>query len=315
MSKNKELVINDSWVVSKRGKKNFVDSQKPYAWLIEKERTPSGRIEDVATIFLTNKECPFNCLMCDLWKNTTDVSVPLGAIPNQIEWVLNKMPKVKHLKLYNSGNFFDKKAIPAEDYSQIASLINRFETVVVESHPKLINKKLLRFRDMIKPKLQVALGLETVHREILKKLNKQMTLDNFKTAVDFLNQNGISSRAFVLLKPPFLSETEGVYWAKKSIDFAFDAGVECCVIIPVRSGNGAVDWLMKKGDFSLPNMSSLETVLEYGVKLKAGRVFADVWDLHIFSKCKKCINQRTKRLISINLNQSLINKVICNCDN
>ncbi len=315
MSKNKELVINNSWVVSKRGKKNFVDSQKPYAWLIEKERTPSGRIEDVATIFLTNKECPFNCLMCDLWKNTTDVSVPLGAIPNQIEWVLNKMTKVKHLKLYNSGNFFDKKAIPEEDYSQIASLINRFETVVVESHPKLINKKLLRFRDMIKPELQVALGLETVHREILKKLNKQMTLDNFKTAVDFLNQNGISSRAFVLLKPPFMSEPEAVYWAKKSIDFAFNIGVECCVIIPVRSGNGAVDWLTKKGDFSLPNISSLETVLEYGIKLKAGRVFADVWDLHIFSKCKKCISQRTKRLININLNQSLVNKVICNCDN
>ena len=87
-----DLEITDKWIVSCRGNKNSIDPQKPYAWLVEKERTPSGTIEDVATIFLTNRECPFHCLMCDLWKNTTDKSVPEGAIPAQIEWALNNMP-------------------------------------------------------------------------------------------------------------------------------------------------------------------------------------------------------------------------------
>lgn len=314
MSEKIENFINDKWIIANRKGKNGVDPQKPYAWLVEKECAASGKIEDTATIFLTNRECPFHCLMCDLWKNTTDKSVPIGAIPNQIEWALKQMPKAKHLKLYNSGSFFDKKAIPEEDYAKIASLVNGFETVIVESHPKFINDRCLIFRDMIKPELQVAIGLETVHPEILLKLNKQMSLDDFSNSVRFLSQNEIPSRTFILLKPPFMSETEGIYWAKKSVDFAFNAGVECCAVIPVRAGNGAMDLLMEKGDFSLPSIHSLEMVLEYGISLKAGRVFADVWNLDLFSDCKKCIEPRTARLAEMNLGQRITSRVNCSCD-
>ena len=314
MSKTNEVIINTKWIVSNRGKKNTVDPSRPYFWLVEKECSISGEIEDTAIIFLTNKECSFHCLMCDLWKNTTDRSVPAGDIPDQIEWALEQMPEVKHLKLYNSGSFFDERAIPEADYKRIASLISSFETVIVESHPKLINEKCLRFRDMLKPELQVAIGLETVHPEILQKLNKQMTLEDFNNSVSYLTQNGIRSRAFVLLRPPFLSESEGVYWAKRSIDFAFDVGVESCVVIPVRADNGAMDLLMENGDFSLPNIHSLETVLEYGIELHAGRVFADVWDLGLFSSCKICFDQRVSRLTAMNLSQSLADRVKCLCD-
>ncbi|MDO9339362.1 MAG: radical SAM protein [Bacteroidales bacterium] len=314
MSENPDLVLNDRWIVSNRGRKNSVDPQKPYAWLVEKERTISGEIEDIAIIFLTNRECPFRCLMCDLWKNTTDESVSAGAIPNQIEWALNHLPDVKHLKLYNSGSFFDGRAIPEEDYKRIASLLNSFETVIVESHPRLINEKCLIFRDMLKPDLQIALGLETVHPEILRKLNKQMTLEDFRNSVSYLTQYGILSRAFVLLRPPFLSESEGIYWAERSLDFAFSTGVECCTVIPVRAGNGAMDILLEKGDFNPPDIHSLEIVLEYGIGLNAGRVFADVWDLGLFSSCRKCIDQRTNRLIAMNLNQKIISRDKCTCD-
>jgi archaeosine synthase beta-subunit len=314
MSENTEIALNERWIVSRRGEKNRVDPLKPYAWLVEKERTISGEIEDIAIIFLTNRECQFHCLMCDLWKNTTDETVPVGAIPGQIEWALNQLPDVKHLKLYNSGSFFDGKAIPEKDYEKIASLVSDFETVIVESHPKLINEKCLRFRDMLKPELQIAMGLETVNPQILVKLNKRMTLDDFKNSVRFLTQNGIQSRAFVLLRPPFLTESEGIYWAERSIDFAFSAGIECCTIIPVRPGNGAMDQLLENGQFVPPDIRSLETVLEYGIGLKAGRVFADVWDLSLFSDCKKCIDERTNRLITMNLSQKISLPAKCICD-
>jgi len=314
MSEYQDLIFSDNWIISKRGKKNPVDVQRPYAWIVEKERTHSGDIDDIAVIFLTNRECPFHCLMCDLWKNTTDETIPPGSIPNQIEWALEQMPVVKHIKLYNSGSFFDERAIPLAEYKRIASLLSSFETVIVESHPKLINGKCLKFRDMLKPDLQIALGLETVHPEILRRLNKQMTIEEFRTSVDYLSQNGVRSRAFVLLRPPFMSEAEGVYWAERSLDFAFSCGVECCTIIPVREGNGVMDILLEKGEFTLPDIHSLETVLEYGIGLKAGRVFADVWDLAQFSGCEKCINQRTRRLITMNLNQKIISRYKCTCD-
>lgn len=314
MNENPDFNINDRWILSKRGKKNAVNPRKPYAWLVEKERTASGRIEDSAIIFLTNRECSYHCLMCDLWKNTTDVSVPAGAIPQQIEWALEQMPGARNLKLYNSGSFFDERAIPEEDYKSIASLVKNFETVIVESHPRLINEKCLIFRDMLKPDLQVALGLETVHTEVLRKLNKQMTLNDFRNSVSYLTQHGILSRAFILLRPPFLSESEGIFWAEQSIDFAFSSGVECCTVIPVRAGNGAMDLLMEKNYFAQPDIRSLETVLEYGIRLNSGRVFADVWDLDIFSSCEKCIDERTNRLITLNLNQKIISPVSCTCN-
>jgi radical SAM enzyme (TIGR01210 family) len=313
MNKKVEASINNKWIVSTRGKKNHIDPQKPYSWLVEKERTRSGKIEDTGTIFLSNLECPFRCLMCDLWKNTTNKSVRKGDIPNQIEWALKQMPEVKHLKLYNSGNFFDKKAIPEEDYSQIASLLSDFETVIVESHPKFINKKCLLFKEMLKPELEVAIGLETVHLDVLQKLNKQMTLNDFSKAVRFLAKNGIRSRAFILLKPPFLSESEGIFWANKSIDYAFEVGVQCCTVIPVRAGNGAMDILMDNGNFSLPKLNSLEAVLDYGIGLSSGRVFADVWDLELFSDCEKCFDERQRRLMTMNLNQKNVDQVACNC--
>jgi radical SAM enzyme (TIGR01210 family) len=314
MSEVTDLLIDDRWIVSCRGRKNPVDPLKPYGWLVEKESTASGKIEDTGIIFLTNHECSFHCLMCDLWKNTSDGPVPAGAIPNQIEWALEQMPDVRHLKLYNSGSFFDVRAIPEIDYKKIASLVSSFESIIVESHPRLINNKCLIFRDMLKPDLQIAVGLETVHPEILGKLNKQMTLEDFRNSISFLTLHGILSRAFVLLRPPFMSESQGIYWAERSIDFAFSAGSECCIIIPVRAGNGAMDQLKERGYFEQADIHSLETVLEYGIGLNAGRVFADVWDLGLFSSCEKCVDKRTKRLIEMNLSQKITDPEKCTCD-
>jgi len=307
--------LNDVWIRAQRGGKNKIDLYRPYAYNVEKERTLSGKIEDVATIFLSNKECPFTCLMCDLWKNTTDEKVPSGAIPKQIEWALNQLPTTRHIKLYNSGNFFDAQAIPVEDYKEIASLLQDFDTVIVESHPKLINEKALRFRDMLGPELQVAIGLETIHPEVLPKLNKRMDLADFKKSVEYLYSNDIKSRAFILLCPPFLTENEGIEWAKKSLDFAFDCGVECCVIVPTRSGNGALDILQKEGHFSPPDIKSLEEALDYGIGLNSGRVFADLWDIDLFSTCNKCLDDRKIRISNSNLHQQVLPPIICRCSN
>ena len=140
-----------------------------------------------------------------------------------------------------------------------------------------------------------------------------MTLEDFAGSVNFLLDHDIFTRAFILLRPPFLSEIDGVFWAERSLDFAFNAGVECCVVIPVRAGNGAMDQLLEKGIFKTPDIRSLEKVLEYGIEQQAGRVFADVWDLKQFSSCDKCFDERKERLIEMNLNQRIIKKINCTC--
>ena len=138
----------DADVTAARGLKNPVDVYRPYHMLTEQEFTAGGTVEDVATIFLSNKECPFRCIMCDLWKNTTDQRVPPGAVPEQIRIALDELPTAQHIKLYNSGNFFDTQAIPAEDLPNIAKLVRGFRTVIVENHPRLCSDRVPAFRSI-----------------------------------------------------------------------------------------------------------------------------------------------------------------------
>ena len=298
-------VITDRWILRQRPQKNVVDPTRPYAFLLEKERSLEGLVDDVLTIFLTNRECPFRCLMCDLWKNTTNEPVPRGAIPAQIRWALEQVPPARHVKLYNAGSFFDPQAIAPEEYPEIAHLAAAFRTVIVESHPRLIGRQCMRFNEMVEGKLQVAMGLETVHPSVLPRLNKRMTLEQFAYAVRVLGANGIPVRAFILLRPPFLSEAEGVFWAKRSIDYAFGVGVECCVIIPVRGGNGALEILAVDGLFQSPSLDSLEEVLEYGIGQGRGRVFADLWDVDRIVREAPPAQERVERLGRMNHSQSV----------
>lgn len=157
------------------------------------------------------------------------------------------------------------------------------------------------------------MGLETVHPQVLPRLNKRMTLADFDRAAAFLREHGIDSRAFILLRPPFLDEDEGVAWAKHSLDYAFDRGVECCVVIPTRAGNGALERLQEQGLFAPPRLESLEEVLDYGIGLGRGRVFADLWDIEKLFLCPHCGPERARRLQQANLTQSVLPHVRCDC--
>jgi archaeosine synthase beta-subunit len=299
-------------ILAARPPKNAVDVRRPYFFFAERECSSSGEIVDVATVFLTNRECPWRCLMCDLWRNTSDETVPAGAIPQQIDYALSRLPAARQIKLYNSGNFFDARAIPPGDHRAIAGRVRRFDRVIVENHPKLCGEPVVRFRDLVGTELEVAMGLETVHPEVLPRLNKGMTLDDFARAAEFLLRHEIAVRAFILLRPPFLSEDEGVDWAIRSLEYAFSLGVACCAIIPTRSGNGIVDRLATGGLYAPPTVRSLERVLEHGIALARGRVLADLWDIERFYDCMRCGPLRAARMAAMNLSQRLAPPVICN---
>lgn len=310
--------FSDAEILRARPPRNAVDPDRPYAFLVEPECSATGEVVEVATLFLTNRECPFRCLMCDLWKNTTVESIPAGSIPRQIDSALeslsNGSARPRQIKLYNSGNFFDGKAIPFEDHPAIAERVRSFDRVIVENHPKLCSPRVVEFRDLIRPaRLEVALGLETVHPEVLPALNKGMTLDDFAAAVRFLRGSDIDVRAFVLLRPPFLSESEGVEWAVRSIDYAFSLGVGCCSVIPTRGGNGLLERLAAEGDFETPTLASMEAVLEEGLRRNRGRVFIDLWDLERFAPCPLCRPLRAERLQQMNLTQTLVAPIDCSC--
>jgi archaeosine synthase beta-subunit len=308
------LPISDQTILDARPAKNAVDPFRPYAYLVEPEYQRSGDVEDVAVVFLTNRECPFRCLMCDLWKNTTDEVVPVGAIPQQIDFALRCLPPTRHIKLYNSGNFFDPSAIPVQDYDAIAERVKAFSTVIVENHPSLVSSRVPRFLQSLRDAgsaayLEVAMGLETIHPTVLPLLNKQMSTDSFRRACDKLLEFNILLRAFVLLRPPTLSESEGVEWAYRSTEFAFDCGVHTVSIIPTRAGNGIMEQLQAAQRFSPPTLDSMEAVFESTLALNRGRVFIDLWDAETAFRDAPLALMRIERLNRMNLGQKILAKV------
>lgn len=307
----------DRWILERRASRNRLDPRLPYAFFNEMEPGPEGREVSVATVLLTNRECPYRCLMCDLWQNTLVDTVPTGAVAAQIRYALERLEPARQLKLYNAGSFFDPAAIPPGEYLEIAALCAGFERVIVECHPGVVGRRTWQFRDLLAqvgptaPGLEVAMGLETVHPEILDRLNKRMTLRQFREAAQRLRAEGVALRVFLLVRPPWMSESEGVEWAKRSLDFAFACGAETCSLIPTRAGNGAMEALQAAGEFAPPSLRAVEAALDYGLSCGAGRVLADLWDLEKFATCGECAAARIHRIRAMNAGQAVLPPVAC----
>lgn len=268
-----------SRILELRGQRNLLDPHRPWLFLSEDEFSAAGCLQTTSTIFLTNRECPWKCVMCDLWKNTTTQSVPHGAIAEQIRHALQQLPPATNLKLYNSGSFFDSAAVSPAEWPAIAELIRSFGTVTVENHPQLCDHRCGEFRDLCGTTLEVAVGLETAHEPTLLRLNKRMDLDDYRRACDTLRRQQIRIRSFILLRPPWTSETEGIDRALQSLDFAFNHGADVCTVIPCRESGGMMAELRAAGEFSPPQIESLHRVLREALRWGRGRVFADLWDL------------------------------------
>ena len=260
------------WIVERRGPKALHDPLRPYGVFTEDEPGPDGTSWLCHTLLLTNRECAFRCLMCDLWQDTLDAPTTPGAIAAQVASSLPAPAGTRALKLYNAGSFFDPGQVPIEDYEAIAAHARQFDRVIVESHAAFLlgahTERVLAFRDAIAPAtLEVAIGLETVHEVALEKLNKRMTVESFRQAAAFLAENQIALRVFLLVRPPFLSEEEGTEWGCRSLDEAFSCGATFAALLPVRAGNGALEALAALGHYAPPALSSVETCLRYGLSL------------------------------------------------
>jgi len=173
---------NRAWI---RGGRN--------GWSIENERRPNGSVERVLTIFIAGAECPFTCSFCDLWRYTIDGPTPAGAVPRQLEDTLRAVQGVPldRIKLYNASNFFDRRSIPDVDANRIAELCATFSGVTVESHASTLGPATRDFARRLRGRLEVAIGLETIHPEAIRHLKQAARLDLFARAASTLGDNGI----------------------------------------------------------------------------------------------------------------------------
>jgi archaeosine synthase beta-subunit len=286
-----------------RPAKRAVDPYTAHGSLLEEERRPGGRVERALTVFMAGAECPFTCSFCDLWQWTLDGPTPSGALVAQLERVLAALdgPTPQRLKLYTASNFFDRRAVPREDYAALVRLAAPFEAVTVESHASTIGDATADFARMLGGRsLEVAVGLETVHPRAMAQLNKRLDLARFDAAARALADGAIDLRVFVLLGAPHVPADESVEWTVRTVAHAVSRGAAVVSIIPVRGGNGEMERLHALGEFTPPTLAQLEAALDASLGFGEAVVTADLWDVETLPACDACGPRRVERLARIN---------------
>ena len=306
----------DVRIRSLRPSRGFVDPNRAHGTILEAERRPGGCVEQALTLFAAGAECPFTCSFCDLWQWSIDGPTPPGALSQQVEHALQGLggSQPDRFKFYNASNFFDKRAVPPSDADRIADLTRAFAGVTVESHANTIGPAVIAFSEQVSGRLEVAMGLETVHPVAMMHLNKRLDLGRFEAAARLLSDNDIDLRVFVLLGAPYVPAVEAIEWTRRTVVHAVDCGAAVVSIIPVRGGNGELERLEALGHFSPPTLADLEAALEASAGGSSAVITADLWDAERMPGCDACRAARVERMRQANITGVLADSITCeNC--
>ncbi|MEM8669624.1 MAG: Fe-S oxidoreductase [Planctomycetota bacterium] len=233
--------------------------------------------------------------MCDLHQFTVDAPTPLGSIPDQIRQALAGSDQNGWVKLYNSGNFFDPRSIPPDDYREIAELCTPFERIIVENHPRFGGRRMQRFQKFLRQPLEVAVGLESVQPRWLARMQKKMTRDDFDQYASELHRQSADLRVFLIVGVPGVTVAEAIRWARLSVRHAVRCGARHISLIPARRGNGWGNSIDPLPQLSLDDWQEMQRAAIQDAD-GAASVTIDLWDF-------ESENPQMERLREVNLSQ------------
>jgi radical SAM enzyme (TIGR01210 family) len=140
------------------------------------------------------------------------------------------------VKIYTSGSFLDEREITPETRAAIAETFSDRDRIVFESLPDFVEaRKVADFTDR-GLETDVAVGLETATDRIRHDcVNKYFDFSEFEEAAAEAADAGAGVKAYLLMKPPFLSESEAIADMKQSI--ARCGAVEGCHTVSMNPTN------------------------------------------------------------------------------
>lgn len=224
-----------------------------------------GRTVDAQVLIMRTNGCAWTkagsggCTMCG-YRTASLNNVTEDDLDAQIDQALSRYKGEPFVKIYTSGSFFDTDEIPLKVRDRIFHEYASCERILVESRPEYVTDKIVP--DLPKT-LTVALGLETSNEEVLRTcINKGFTAAQSREAGERLKAAGLSVRTYLLLKPPFLTESSAIEDAVASARFA-DPFSDEISINPLNIQHGTyVERLWKRGDFRSPWIWSLIEVMK-----------------------------------------------------
>jgi len=216
------------------------------------------------------------CSMCGYIEDAYLGKITSENLIEQFEYAVNK--KIEEidqdsspyiLKIFNSGSFFDKREISektAEILFKKIKEIPNIKEIVLESRPEFITKKNLNLlTEYLGDKyVEIGIGIETINDHIRNSyINKGLKYDDFLKAVDLLKNYKIGVKAYLLFKPPFLTEQAAIDDCGLSIRELINLNIETVSINPVNIQKGSlVEYLWYQKRYRPPWFYSLFECLE-----------------------------------------------------
>jgi radical SAM enzyme (TIGR01210 family) len=180
----------------------------------EKENV-DGKIVDAGVVILRTSGCAHSieggCTMCGYNIESRD-SITSEDLVAQFDTASADMDDISFLKLYTSGSFLDEHEIPADVRNRVLAWCrDRDLRLLFESRAEFVTDDMMDAVTAIHEDLEIAIGLESSNDRVLRyAINKNMTVADYDRAADSIKRAGAKLRAYVLLKPPFLTEAEAI---------------------------------------------------------------------------------------------------------
>ncbi len=207
------------------------------------------------------------CSMCGYSRDTLGRSASADELAAQIASARAAYRGEPYVKVYTSGSFLDDREVdPGSRRALAEAFRGSARRLLFETLPEFANAESLRpIADAFGGEVEVAMGLESTDPTILRRfVNKGSPPSDYLDASDRVRALGLRTKAYLLLKPPYLGEKEAVADVVRSITTARDH-FDAISVNPVHiQGGTVVEWLYQRHRYRPPWLWSLVDAMRAG---------------------------------------------------
>nr|MBU1328084.1 radical SAM protein [Candidatus Omnitrophota bacterium] len=215
----------------------------------------------IIPIFIPHSGCPYRCIYCDQHKISGALRTPrVDEINSIIERNLKTIPKDERVEVAFFGGTFT--LLPEDLQKKYLDTVypyvknKKIAGIRASTHPEAVTEKSMR---LFKKRggCLVELGVQSLDREVLKKINRVMDFNTIKIAAGVIKKSGLDLGVQVMLGLPGDTLQKSITTAQKLLELK----PETARIYPavVLKGTGLGD-LFKKGRYK---PLSLEDAIEW----------------------------------------------------
>ncbi|MCA1819257.1 MAG: hypothetical protein LC620_04270, partial [Halobacteriales archaeon] len=252
------------------------------------EDVMDGKPCKALVVILKTRGCTWalagGCTMCGYANESAWAKVSEDELVQQFERAWRKYGSEELVKIYTSGSFIDRFEVMPGAQKRILAMIGKPaptshpqiaqipqmdaagesaksdpsvrrspQKVAFESLPGFVTDENLAPLVGLCNKLEVGIGVESANFRVLRdSVNKGHAFEEFPRAAEVCRRHGVSVKAYLMLKPPFLKESDALVDSTRTIIAAAPHAYMVSLNPTNVQGNTVVDALYKRGSYRPP---------------------------------------------------------------